>query len=243
MKKIRVVLVDDQVLFVESLQTVLELRSDDIEVVGTAHDGWKGLEVIRATRPDIVLMDVRMPGMDGVEATRRLHREHPEIKVVMLTTFDDDVYVREAMQYSAVGYILKNIPATNLINSIRAVRDGTIQLSPSVMHKIVSPDSETPSSAGRSSGRITRGLPKPDRSPSDSGELSAANFSPREREVLYLLSKGLDNKAIGERLFVAEQTVKNQISKIYGKIGSHDRFKAAEIARKLDIGRYCSYID
>ena len=143
MDRIRVVLVDDQVLFVESLQTVLELRSDDIEVVGTAHNGEEGLEVIRAARPDIVLMDVRMPGMDGVEATRRLHQEHPEIKVVMLTTFDDDVYVREAMQYSAVGYILKNIPATNLINSIRAVRDGTIQLSPSVMHKIVSPETDS----------------------------------------------------------------------------------------------------
>lgn len=223
------VLVDDQVLFVESLQTVLELRSDDIEVVGTAHNGEEGLEVIRASRPDIVLMDVRMPGMDGVEATRRLHQEHPEIKVVMLTTFDDDVYVREAMQYSAVGYILKNIPATNLINSIRAVRDGTIQLSPSVMHKIVSPEIEAAPS-GRSSKKTGT-------------ELQASDFSRREREVLYLLSKGLDNRAIGEKLFIAEQTVKNQISRIYGKIGSHDRFRAAEIARQLDIGRYISRDD
>ncbi|ORC32755.1 DNA-binding response regulator [Marispirochaeta aestuarii] len=229
MDRIRVVLVDDQVLFVESLQTVLELRSDDIEVVGTAHNGEEGLEVIRAARPDIVLMDVRMPGMDGVEATRRLHQEHPEIKVVMLTTFDDDVYVREAMQYSAVGYILKNIPATNLINSIRAVMDGTIQLSPSVMHKIVSPeiDPEPAVNVGKKSRT----------------ELHASDFSRREREVLYFLSRGLDNRTIGEKLFIAEQTVKNQISRIYGKIGSHDRFKAAEIARELDIGRYISRED
>jgi len=229
MDRIRVVLVDDQVLFVESLQTVLELRSDDIEVVGTAHNGEEGLEVIRATRPDIVLMDVRMPGMDGVEATRRLHQEHPEIKVVMLTTFDDDIYVREAMQYSAVGYILKNIPATNLINSIRAVMDGTIQLSPSVMHKIVSPEAEYQPSGNTAQKSRT--------------ELHASDFSRREREVLYLLSKGLDNKAIGEKLFIAEQTVKNQISRIYGKIGSHDRFKAGEIARELDIDRYISLDD
>lgn len=232
MGKIRVVLVDDQVLFVESLQTVLELRSDDIEVVGTAHDGESGLELIRTTRPDIVLMDVRMPGMDGVEATRRLHQELPHIKVIMLTTFDDDIYVREAMQYSAVGYILKNIPATNLINSIRAVLHGTIQLSPSVMHKIVDSAGQTRgnSPATRSEQHIRTGL-------------SAADFSRREREVLYLLSRGLDNKAIGDRLFIAEQTVKNQISKIYGKIGLHDRFKAADIAREMDIGQYCSYLD
>ncbi|WP_319562590.1 response regulator transcription factor [Marispirochaeta sp.] len=239
MDRIRVVLVDDQVLFVESLQTVLELRSDDIDVVGTAHNGEEGLEVIRATRPDIVLMDVRMPGMDGVEATRRLHQEHPEIKVVMLTTFDDDIYVREAMQYSAVGYILKNIPATNLINSIRAVRDGTIQLSPSVMHKIVGPETESPASgvygAVQGSGENNRSKALT--------ELRASDFSRREREVLFLISRGMDNKRISEKLFIAEQTVKNQISRIYGKIGSHDRFKAAEIARELDIGRYVSHLN
>ncbi|MGC9311717.1 MAG: response regulator transcription factor [Sediminispirochaetaceae bacterium] len=239
MDKIRVVLVDDQVLFVESLQTVLELRSDDIEVVGTAHDGEAGLELIRKTRPDIVLMDVRMPGMDGVEATRRLHQDYPDIKVIMLTTFDDDIYVREAMQYNAVGYILKNIPATNLINSIRAVRSGTIQLSPSVMHKIVDQDASPDSLQGKQRTLESR----PGRNRGGASGLSAADFSRREREVLYLLSKGLDNKAIGDQLFIAEQTVKNQISKIYGKIGIHDRFKAAEIARKLDIGQYCSYLD
>jgi len=235
MGKIRVVLVDDQILFVESLQTVLELRSDDIEVVGTAHNGEEGLELIRAARPDIVLMDVRMPKMDGVEAARRLHSELPEIKVVMLTTFDDDIYVREAMKYSAVGYILKNIPATNLINAIRAVRNGTIQLSPRVAHKIIDPEFSL-------EGTNPPGE-KPNADSPAGGTPKAADFSRREREILYLLSKGLDNNAIGERLFIAEQTVKNQISKIYGKIGSHDRFKAAETARQLDIGQYCSYLD
>jgi DNA-binding NarL/FixJ family response regulator len=239
MDKIRVVLVDDQVLFVESLQTVLELRSDDIEVVGTAYDGEEGLELIRKTLPDIVLMEVRMPGMDGVEATRRLHQDHPDIKVIMLTTFDDDIYVREAMQYNAVGYILKNIPATKLINSIRAVRNGTIQLSPSVMHKIVDQDASSDSLQGKHRALEFRS----GRDRGGSAGLSAADFSRREREVLYLLSKGMDNKAIGDRLFIAEQTVKNQISKIYGKIGFHDRFRAAVIARELDIGQYCSYLD
>ena len=227
MDKIKVVLVDDQVLFVESLQTVLELKATDIEIVGVAHDGESGLEVIRTTRPEIVLMDVRMPGMDGVEATRRLHQELPDIKVVMLTTFDDDIYVREAMQYNALGYILKNIPSTNLIDSIHAVRNGTVQLSAGVMDKIV----------GRNQVRTQESSNSPP------ANISAAVFSRREREVLYLLSKGLDNSAIAEKLFIAEQTVKNQISKIYTKIGVHDRFQAAEIARQIDIDQYCAYVD
>ena len=227
MDKIQVVLVDDQVLFVESLQTVLELRANDIEVAGVAHDGKSGLEVIRSTLPDVVLMDVRMPGMDGVEATRLLHQELPDIKVVMLTTFDDDIYVREAMEYNAVGYILKNIPSTDLINSIRAVRNGTIQLSAGVMDKIVT---KNPTNRSLNEQKTPEAI-------------DPAVFSRREREVLYLLSKGLDNTAIAGHLFIAEQTVKNQISKIYSKIGVHDRFQAAEIARKLDIGQYCGYID
>ncbi len=213
--KIRVVLVDDQVLFVESLKTVLEFRADDIEVVGTAHDGREALERVREVLPDLVLMDVRMPGMDGVEAARLLHAEFPLIKVVMLTTFDDDSYVREAMQYNAVGYILKNIPPEDLIGSIRAVRGGTIQVSPDVMEAIL--------------GR-------------DRNSIAIDMFSRREREILFLMSHGLDNTAIADRLFIAEQTVKNHISKIYGKLGTHDRFHAAEAARSMDLDRYCAYL-
>ncbi|HDQ13734.1 MAG TPA: response regulator transcription factor [Sediminispirochaeta sp.] len=223
-EKIRVVLVDDQVLFIESLKTVLDFRAEDIEVVGVAHNGVEAIEVIRREQPDVVLMDVRMPVFDGVEATKRIRQELPDIKVVMLTTFDDDNYVREAMRYNALGYILKNIPPGDLIESIRAVRSGTIQLSPNVMHKILgngppAEDGQTPS------------------------KLSVAMFSRREREIMYLISLGLDNMAIAERLFIAEQTVKNHISKIYNKIGTHDRVKTAEIARRLDLAAYCTYLD
>ena len=233
-EKIRVVLVDDQVLFVESLKTVLEFRAGDIEVVGVAHDGEGAIREAKRLLPDVVLMDVRMPGMDGVEAARRLHQELPDIKVVMLTTFDDDSYVREAMRYSAVGYILKNIPPEDLIDSIRAVRSGTIQLSPDVMDRILrkAPRGGKPSGGGSAA---------PDEEPAPL--VAADHFSRREREILYLLSQGLDNGAIAERLFIAEQTVKNQISKIYGKLGTHDRFRAADLAQSLDIGRYCRYLD
>lgn len=235
-EKIRVVLVDDQVLFVESLKTVLEFRADDIEVVGVAHNGEDALREARRLHPEIVLMDVRMPGMDGVEATRRLHQELPEIKVVMLTTFDDDSYVREAMRYSAVGYILKNIPPEDLIDSIRAVRSGTIQISPDVMDRILRKAPGRPQAPGSGAG-------SPENGNTLNPLVSADLLTRREREILYLLSRGLDNNAIAEKLFIAEQTVKNQISKIYGKLGTHDRFRAADLAQSLDIGRYCRYLD
>jgi DNA-binding NarL/FixJ family response regulator len=225
MAMIRVVLVDDQLLFVESLKTVLDFRADDIEVVGTAHNGEEGLQVVRDTHPDIVLMDVRMPGMDGVEAARRLSAEFSDIKVVMLTTFDDDTYVREAMKYNAVGYLLKNIPPEDLIGSIRAVGSGNILLSPDVVGKILGREEHAPE-------------PSP-----DAGDFTVGDFSRREREILYLISRGMDNTAIAARLFIAEQTVKNHISKIYAKLETRDRFRVAEIGRGLDLEHYCSYLD
>lgn len=215
---LRLLLVDDQVLFLESLKTVLELRSKDVEVVGLAHDGDDAISKVEELAPDLVLMDVRMPGMDGVEAVRRIHERDPAVKVLMLTTFDDDAYVREAMTYGAVGYILKNIPADDLLSSIRAVRNGTVQLSPDIVNKIIGPSGTT-------------------------HQLSVDLFSRREREILYLLSKGLDNTAIGRRLYLAEQTVKNHISKIYSKMGRADRFQAIELAKALELEHYCSYLD
>jgi len=221
--RIRLVLVDDQVLFVESLKTVLEVRAEDMEVSGVAHNGQEAIEVIRDTRPDIVLMDVRMPGMDGVEAARIIDEQFPGIKVMMLTTFDDDIYVEEAMKYNAVGYMLKNLPPQDLIDSIRAVHNGTIQISPSIMKKILK------SGEGKEIN--------------DGSTVSVKDFSRREREVLYLISKGYNNFQIAGHLFIAEQTVKNHIAKIYSKIGVHDRFNAAEIGKSLHIGSYCQYLD
>lgn len=222
-RKIRIVLVDDQVLFVESLKTVLEVRAEDIEVVGIAHDGEEAIAVVEETAPDIVLMDVRMPGMDGVETTRVLHERHPDVKVVMLTTFDDDIYVEEAMKYNAVGYMLKNLPPQDLIDSIRAVISGTIQISPSIIKKLLGSETEKAAETGT--------------------EVRVRDFSRREREILYLISKGYDNLQIANTLFIAEQTVKNHIAKIYTKIGIHDRFNAAELAKQLNIGSYCTYLD
>jgi len=202
---LRVILVDDQILFAESLKNILEMRTEDIRVVGLAYNGQQAIELVKRKRVDVVLMDVRMPVLDGVEATRRILLDHPETRVIMLTTFDDDEYVHEALQYGAVGYLLKTIPPAELITSIRAVKHGTIQISPSVAKKLL--DSFRPN-------------------PENRGPEWLKGLSAREREVLKLLSKGLSNRQIAERLFIAEQTVKNHLSVIYSKMDVHHRTEA-----------------
>ena len=221
-EKIRLMLVDDQILFVESLKTVIEVRTEDIDVVGVAHSGEEALALIAETRPDIVLLDVRMPGMDGVQAARIIGQRHPTVRVMMLTTFDDDEYVHEALAHGAVGYMLKNLPPNDLISSVRAVMAGTIQVSPAVMEKLLREERSTAVDEPAPELRL---------------------LSRREREILYLLSFGNDNLAIARRLFLAEQTVKNHISHIYAKLNVHDRFDALLIAQRLQLDRICAYLD
>ena len=135
--KTHILIVDDQALFADSLKSVLGFRASDFHVVGVAEDGEAAIEMTRRERPDIVLMDIRMPGLDGVQATKIIHAEFPEIKIIVLTSFDDDEYVFEALNHGAMGYILKDIPVNELISSLRAVREGTILMSPAVAKKVV----------------------------------------------------------------------------------------------------------
>ena len=134
---IKVLLVDDQILFVESLKTVLETRTKDIKVIEIAHDGWEAVQKVEKEHPHIVLMDVRMPKMDGVEATSIIKKKFPETHVMMLTTFDDDEFVHDALYHGAVGYLLKDIPPDELITAIRAVNEGSVLISQTVAAKIV----------------------------------------------------------------------------------------------------------
>ena len=218
---IRVLLVDDQVLFVESLRTVLSADAG-VTVVGVAHDGRDALTIALRERPDVVLMDVRMPVMDGVESTRLIREQLPETRVLILTTFDDDEYVIEALKLGAAGYILKDIPPEELISSIRAAHEGRILIAPKVAAKI----------AEKLAGAQDSGK-------SGSTESSPPQWlqelSPREKEVLRLLAEGYDNREIAARLFLAEQTVKNHVSVLYDKMGVKDRIhalrKAAEIGK------------
>ncbi|MDT8303436.1 MAG: response regulator transcription factor [Sedimentisphaerales bacterium] len=213
MKTIRLVLADDQVLFVESLRIVIETRSSrdmKMNVVATANDGIQAVEAVRRTDPDVVLMDVRMPNLDGVEATRIIHQEFPSINIIMLTTFADDDYVYEALRCGASGYILKDMPPADLIETIHAVRAGGVMISPAVADKLVSKMHQ--------SGTLN--------AEPDSMQDKRAPFfslSKREQEIYKLIFDGYDNKEIAEKLYIAEQTVKNHISEIYSKFGVHDR--------------------
>ena len=225
---IQVLLVDDQVLFVETLKTVIEMRSEDIEVVGLAYDGLEAVEKAAILKPDIILMDVRMPKLDGVQAAIQIHRKQPGIRIMMLTTFDDDAYVHDALEGGAVGYLLKNMPSEELMNSIRAVNNGTLQISPMVAAQLF--------------GNTETGKEKTPRA--DAGEEKPARYSidilsQREREVLYLMSRGYDNQTIANQLFIADQTVKNHISRIYHKLKIHDRLSVMKAASNLELRKYC----
>jgi DNA-binding NarL/FixJ family response regulator len=219
---ISIVIVDDQVLFAESLKNILEMRTRDIRVIGLAYNGDQAIEVVNARRPDIVLMDVRMPGKDGVQAAKALLDRHPEINIVMLTTFDDDAYVHEALRYGVVGYLLKTTRPAELIASIRAIKQGTVQISQEVARKLVR---EIPQQPGQEDDKGA-GLQK----------IEVLKYlSHRERELLKLLMQGLSNKEIAERLFIAEQTVKNHLSIIYSKLGVQTRSQAMVKLAQLNL--------
>lgn len=197
---VRVYVVDDQDLVREGITALLGIQPG-IEVVGSARDGEQAVEEAPDCRPDVVLMDVRMPGLDGVAATALLRRRLPTCKIVMLTTFNDDEYVSRALKAGAVGYLLKNLPAAELAQAVRLAHAGVAQFDQTVI-------------AG-----LAAGLPVPD------------TLTPRETEVLRLISAGATNKEIASRLYLSEGTVKNHISRVLTRLGLRDRTQAALYAR------------
>jgi DNA-binding NarL/FixJ family response regulator len=202
---IRVLIADDQKILREGLRALLGMK-EDISVVGEAGDGREACELARQTKPDVVLMDIRMPQMDGVEATKVIKSELPKTAVIMLTTFDDDEYVIKAMTYGASGYLLKDIDSDKLIE---AVRDG-------VNGSIILP--------GRIAAKITSRL-------SGSGGASY-DFSERETEIIRLLTAGKSNAEIAKALYLSTGTVKNYVSQIYLKLGVKDRANAVIALKK-----------
>jgi DNA-binding NarL/FixJ family response regulator len=216
MMPIRVLLADDQALFREGLHTLLSLHGD-LEVVGEAANGEEALRQAATLRPDVVLMDLRMPILDGVTATRRLRAAQPAVRVIILTTFDDDEYVFDGLRAGAVGYLLKDAPSDKLVEAIRAVARGESFLQPSVTAKVVA-------EFARLGDRLR-----------DQPEGLADPLSDREIEILRLVAAGASNKEIAERLVIAEGTVKNHITNILGKLGARDRTQAALRARELGL--------
>jgi DNA-binding NarL/FixJ family response regulator len=209
--KVRVLTADDQRVVREGLAMLLGLLPD-VEVVGTAADGEEALVMADELRPDVILMDLRMPRMDGVEATRRLRASHPEIKVVVLTTYADDRSVIDALRAGALGYLTKDAGADEIRQALHRVTSGQAALDPAVqMHLIEAITTTNVTSA-------TPGAELPD------------GLTPREAEVLALIARGLSNTEIAAALFVSEATVKSHVNHMLPKIGARDRAQAVGYA-------------
>lgn len=212
---IRVLLVDDQSIIRQGLKVLLELEPD-LEIVGDASNGQLAIQQATDLQPDVILMDIRMPEMDGVAATRFICQRFPAIKVLVLTTFDDDQYVAEAMRVGASGYLLKDTPSEELAAAIRAVHKGYAQFGPGIWQKMIAQVShKSPSTAA------AEPLSRP------SGLLE---LTPREREVLYLIATGSSNREIAQKLFISEGTVKNHVTNILNRLNLRDRTQAAIFA-------------
>ncbi|EGD45621.1 response regulator [Nocardioides sp. NPDC057772] len=208
---VKIVVVDDQAMVRSGFVALLSTQPD-IEVVGTAADGSEALQVVRRTHPDVVLMDVRMPVMDGIEALRQLS-ENPataQTKVVMLTTFDADEYVHESLRLGASGFLLKDASPDELASAIRVVHAGEALLSPSVTRQVIAQFARAP--------RKRKQDPR------------LKQLTEREREVLENIARGSSNSEIAAELFLAEQTVKTHVSRILGKLGLRDRAQAVVFA-------------
>jgi DNA-binding NarL/FixJ family response regulator len=215
--KLRLLLVDDQSLFREALRTLLGLQPD-FDIVAEAENGERALALAKVHRPDVILMDLRMPVLGGVEATRRLTQTLPATRVIVLTTFEEDEEIFEALRAGAVGYLLKACSADKLCESVRAAAKGASVLEPSVAARMMA---ELNRLSVRSGKKVTQTLADP--------------LSDRELGVLRLLADGCSNKEIGSRLHITEGTVKNHMTNILEKLGVLDRTQAALRAREMGL--------
>ncbi|MFZ6019108.1 MAG: response regulator [Chloroflexota bacterium] len=214
--KIKILLVDDQALFREGLRTLLDLQPD-FEVVGEASQGEEALRMAVSLNPNVILMDLRMPVMDGVTATRRIKDSLPQCKVIVLTTFDDDEDVFEGLRAGAVGYLLKDVSSEKLYEAIRSAARGEYFLLPSITAKVMAEFSR---------------MVRPQKTNVDE---IGVKLSSRELEVLKLVAQGASNKEIADTLVIAEGTVKNHLTNILGKLEARDRMQAVLKARELGL--------
>ena len=208
---IRLLLVDDQSLIRRGLRALLELEPD-LEIVGEAETGQAAVEQVRLLKPDVVLLDVRMPVMDGVTATPLILQEVPQTKVLVLTTFDQDNYVAQALQRGASGYLLNDTPSEELAATIRLVHRGYSQFGPGILQKALT--------------KVTAPT-QPELPP------GFADLTPREKEVLRLIAQGASNREIAQQLFLSEGTVKNHVTSVLGRLNLRDRTQAAIFASSV----------
>lgn len=228
---VRVLVVDDQQLVRDGIASLLRVQ-DGIVVVGTATNGQEALEQALTRQPDVILMDVRMPIMDGVEATLQILRQVPSCCILMLTTFDDDQYVRDALRAGARGYLLKDLPAQDLAQAVHAVSQGVYQFDASVMERMVETYSRSNTAQQSETGEhLTSLLPK-NKANDTPDSPSAAGLTNREIEILRLIAAGATNREVADSLVISEGTVKNHLSNIFGRLGLRDRTQAVMYARE-----------
>ncbi len=206
MDKIRILLADDHALLRQGTAELLQ-HEPDFEVVGQAGDGLEAVRMAHEAQPDIVIMDVRMPALSGIDATRQLQRELPKVRVLVLTAYDDDQYVFSLLQAGASGYLLKTAPASELIRSIRQVQVGESPLSPAIARKVVA--------------RLNAGA-----SPTAEDATSPDALTPRELEILQFLAQGMNNRDIAEALYISDRTVQTHLTNIFAKMQVSSRLEA-----------------
>ena len=221
-KKIKILIADDQALFADNLKLTLETLSNEINVIGIAVNGREAITMAEELQPDIILMDVRMPVMDGVEAIKILRHKLPEIKILVLSTFPDDSYVRDAISYGAYGYILKNTRSRDVITAIQAISSGIALFSPLVLEKLLHNETDRPET---------------DENESDEYSEIKNRLKKREREILTLVAKGYSNQKIADALYISEPTVRNYISSIYTKVGTSNRLQLMSMVQKKNAGK------
>jgi DNA-binding NarL/FixJ family response regulator len=212
---IRILIVDDQALVRAGFRMILEAQPD-LEVVGEAGDGSAAIDAVRTLRPDVVLMDIRMPGVDGIEATRRLTEAGAPGKIVILTTYDLDEYVFDALAAGASGFLLKHVPPEELVRGVRVAASGEALLAPSITKRLIEEFAKQ-------------------RAPVRSGGTDLNTLTDREQEVLRLLGRGLSNPEIARELKVGEATVKTHVAHVLDKLGLRDRVQAAIFAYEVGL--------
>ena len=217
-EKINLLIVDDQSLVREGIASLLALQPG-INILGTAENGQEAVQFVQQTQPDVILMDIRMPVMDGISAAKNILKANPSQIILMLTTLEDDEYIVKSLKTGARGYLLKDMLAADLAQAVRSAYRGVFQIAPSVAGRLVNLSDE-----------------KEDKSQKDENAERIAELTPREIDVLKLIATGATNKEIAQKLYLSEGTVKNIVSNIFSCLGTHDRVQTAIIAIHNGLG-------